>query len=111
MSALQVYQDYYVSLMDLPMNDAKFIAKLYSKGLLPGNLKSTIKAEKTPADKAMMFLDEVVGPTVKNNDLTSFKTLLSIMEEGDDDVLKKLANNIRSSLDHQPSSCGSDHGE
>ena len=93
------------------MNDAKFIAKLYSKRLLPGNLKSTIKAEKTSADKAMMFLDEVIGSTVKNNDLTSFKTLLSIMEEGDDEVLKKLANKIRSSLDHLPSSCSSDHGE
>ena len=111
MSALQVFQDYYVSLLDLPMNDAKLIGKLYSKGLLPGNLKSTIQAQQTSADKAMMLLDKVIEPSVKNNDLTSFKTLLSIMEDGDNNVLKKLANNIRSSLDHLPSSCSSDHGE
>ena len=111
MSALQVFQDYYESLIDLPMNDAKFIAKLYTKRLLPGNLKSTIQAHQTSADKAMMLLDKVIEPSVKNNDLTSFKTLLLIMEDGDNDILKKLANDIRSSLDHLPSSCSSDHGE
>ena len=70
MSSLKVFQDFYESLMDLPMNDAKFIAKLYARRLLP---------------------DQVIELSVKNNDLTSFKTLLSIMEDGDDDVLKKLA--------------------
>ena len=111
MSSLQVFQDFYESLMDLPMNDAKFIAKLYARRLLPGNLKATILAQKTSADKAMMFLDQVIELSVKNNDLTSFKTLLSIMEDGDDDILKKLANAIKSSLDHLPSSVSSDCGE
>ena len=71
----------------------------------------TSRAEKTSADKAVMLLDQVIEPSVKNNDLTPFKTLLSIMEDGDDDVLKKLANAIRSSLDHLPSSVSSDRGE
>ena len=70
-----------------------------------------ILAQHTSADKAMMFLDQVIEPSVKNNDLTSFKTSLSILEDGDDDVLKKLANTIRSSLDPLTSSVGSDRGE
>ena len=89
------------------MNDAKFIAKLYSKRLLPGNLKSTIPAQQTSADKAMMFLDQVIEPSVKNNDLASFKILLSLMEDGEDDALKKLAKKIDLSLDR----LSSDHSK
>jgi len=112
MSSLQVYQENYLSLVRLlPMDDAIFLSCLYTKNLLPGNIKATIKTEKTSAEKAVLLLDQVVEPSVKNNDLTPFKTLLSIMEDGDDDILKKLANAIKSSLDHLPSSVSSDRGE
>ena len=109
MSALQVYQDYYASLVThLPMNEIKFIAELYSKRLLPGDLKSTIQAQQTSANRAMVFLDHVIESSVQNNDIMPFKTLLSIITEDYGDYLRKLAGDIRSSLDHLPSisDCG-----
>ena len=106
MSTLQKYIKHYESLVHLlPMKDAIFMAILFSKGLLPSNLKSTIQAQQTSVEKATVFLDQVITPTLQNDNLTPFKTLLSIMEDGDDDGLKKLANMIRSSLDWVHSSC------
>ena len=44
-SIVDVFQENYPKLMRaLPMNDEYFIAELYARKLLPGNLKATIKA-------------------------------------------------------------------
>ena len=39
------------------MNDVYFMAELYSKKLLPGNLKTDIESLPTSAEKASKFLD------------------------------------------------------
>ena len=103
-AALQVFQDHYVSLVQsLPLNDAMFIARLYSKRLLPGNIKATLKSLPTPADKATEFLDQVIEPSLKNDDITPLKKLLTVME---DSGLKRLAKTIRSELSHHGSRDG-----
>ena len=79
------------------MNDDFFVAELYSKKLLPGNLKADIESLPTSAKRASKFLDDVIKPSVENNDCTKFHTLLRLMKEKIDDVtVKQLADTIRS---------------
>ena len=53
MSTVEVFQQFYSKLVKtLPMDDVVFTAELFSNDLLPGDLKSQIKSEKTSADKA-----------------------------------------------------------
>ncbi|XP_065912961.1 uncharacterized protein [Dysidea avara] len=78
----------------LPMDDAIFIAKLRSAGLLPGNLKAEIKSLKTSADKADYFLDYVILPNISVNQ-TNFHKFLKVMEESGNDTLSTLAKDIK----------------
>ena len=78
----------------LPMDDAIFIAKLRSAGLLPGNLKAEIKSLKTSADKADYFLDYVILPNLSVNQ-TNFHKFLKVMEESGNDTLSTLAKDIK----------------
>jgi len=112
MSALQVFQDNYEALVtSLPMDDVIFIAKIHSRRLLPGDIKAKLKKLDTPAEKATEFLDQMIEPFLKNDDVTPLKKLLTVMEDSGNDSLKKLAKTIRSVLDSGPSSNGSDNGE
>jgi len=112
MSALQVFEDNYETLVkSLPMADVIFLAKMRSKGLLPGNIKGTLKSLPTPADKAAEFLDQVIEPSLQSNNVTQLKKLLSIMEDYGNDALKSLAKTIRSALDSGSVSAGNDKGE
>ena len=104
-----VFQQFYSKLVEtLPMDDVKFIAKLYSEGLLPGNLKSQLKSEKTSADKAALFLDSVIEPSVTSDGGSSFDKLLHVMEDSEYQHVKELAEEIRTSLSRKRSS--SNHG-
>ena len=80
------------------MNDDYFMAELYAKKLLPGNLKADIESLPTSAKRASKFLDDVIKPSVENNDCTKFHTLLRVMKETDDVAIKELADTIRSLL-------------
>ena len=85
-----IIRKYYVDLIELlPMDDAKFRAKLYSTGLLPGNLKEEIQSKPTATEKAEHFLDYGI-----KNDTENFDKLLTIMEDDNGDHLKKLAQKI-----------------
>ena len=98
-SVLDVFQEYYTELMRaLPMNDKYFVAELYSKKLLPGNLKADIESLPTSAERASKFLDDVIKPSVENNDCTKFHTLLRLMKENDDVTVKQLADTVRGLL-------------
>ena len=93
-SVLDVFQEYYPKLMRaLPMNEC-FIAELYAKKLLPGNLKADIESLPTSARRASKFLDDVIKPSVEKNDRTKFHTLLRMMKESDDDSIRELANKL-----------------
>ena len=92
----KVFQQFYSQLVKtLPMDDAVFTAELFSNNLLPGNLKSQIKSEKTSADKAALFLDSVIKPSVTSDGGNSFDKLLHVMEASEYQHVKELAEEIR----------------
>ena len=96
-SIIDVFQGNYLNLMralELPMNDEYFMGELYTRNLLPGNLKATIKALSTGAEKASKFLDDVIKPSLESNDCTKFHTLLRVMIKNDDVTIKKLAESL-----------------
>ena len=106
----EAFQQFYSKLVEtLPMDDVKFIAKLYSKGLLPGNLKNQMKSEKTSADKAALFLDSVIEPSVTSDGGSSFDKLLHVMEDSEYQHVKELAEEIRTSQKRSTSNNGNFH--
>ena len=91
----KVFQQFYSKLVEaLPMDDAIFIAKLYSVRLLPSHLKEYVESRSpaTRAEKATRFLDQVIKLS-----MTSFTELLSVMEESEYQHVKELAKQIRTS--------------
>ena len=96
---MDVFKKYYEKLLvALPMDDVMFIAKLFSHDLLPGNLKQQVRSKNTSAEKAMYFLDNKINPDVTIGVLTSFDTLLKIIENWESDGLKEIAKEIRTTL-------------
>ena len=80
------------------MDDAVFIAKLFSNNLLPGDLKNQLKLlHRTSADKAVLFLDSVIEPSVTSDGGSSFDKLLNVMEDSEYQHVKELAKQIRMS--------------
>ena len=99
MSTSEVFKQFYVELVTmLPVDDTMFLAKLFSCDLLPGNLMNKVEAERTPADKAMCFLDGKIKHDISNGDDRSFNKLLDIMEESGNDSLKHLAMKVKTAL-------------
>ena len=96
----KVFQQFYSKLVEtLPMDDAVFVAKLFSNDLLPGDLKNQLKLlHRTSADKAVLFLDSVIEPSVTSDGGSSFDKLLHIMEDSEYQHLKELVVQIRTSL-------------
>ena len=91
-----VYKHFYSKLVKtLPMDDALFTAELFSNDLLPGNVKSQLKSEKTSADKAVLFLDSVIEPSVTSDGGSSFDKLLHVMEDIEYQHVKELAKQIK----------------
>ena len=96
----EVFKEFYCKLVEtLPMDDALFIAKLFSNDLLPGDVKNQLKLlHRTSADKALLFLDSVIEPSVTSDDGSSFDKLLNVMESCNYPCVKELANQIRASI-------------
>ena len=103
MSTSEVFQQFYVKLVKkLPMDDSLFTAELFACGLLPGDLKQQINAKNTPVDKATCFLDHKISSDVSVDNSTSFNKLLDVMEDGGNDSLKELAEEIKIALKEEP---------
>ena len=96
----RVFQQFYSKLVKtLPMDDAVFTAELFSNDLLPGDLKNQLKLlHRTSADKAVLFLDSVIEPSVTSDGGSSFDKLLHVMEDSEHQHLKELVVQIRTSL-------------
>ena len=73
-----------------------FVAKLYSRGILPRDLKNLLQG--TPEDEAALFLDSVIEPSVISGVGSSFDKLLTVMEDCEHENVKELAKLIRASL-------------
>ena len=86
----------------LPINDAVFVAKLYSYQLLDHNLKSEIEALTTTIEKSQHFLDRSIYPSIDTDDHKRFDNLLIVIETSDDTLVIELAKMIRSSLRKRP---------
>ena len=100
-TAKAVFQNYYRELVNsLPMGDTKFIAALFTKGLLPDDSKERVGLLATGAEKATFFLDRVIEPSVTTNTGNSFETLLDVMEDCGYQHVKELAKTIRTSLNN-----------
>ena len=81
------------------MDDGVFIAKLFSNDLLPGDLKNQLKLlHRMSVDKAALFLDSVIEPSVTSDGGSSFDKLLNVMENSEYQHVKELAKQIRTSL-------------
>ena len=95
----EVFKEFYSKLVEtLPMNDALFIAKLYSCDLLPDDIKEYVQSLPTRANKAMYFLDHVIKPSVTTGVGSSFDQLLNVMEDSEHQGVKELAKLIRTSV-------------
>ena len=75
---------------ELPMEDANFRALLLSADLFPGDLKQSVCAKLTPAEKAEYFINHGI-----NNDDEKFAKLVDVMAESGSSSLVRLAAQIR----------------
>ena len=93
----EVFQQFYSKLVKtLPMDDGVFTAELFSNDLLPGDLKNQLKlVHRTSADKAVLFLDSVIEPSVTSDGGSSFDKLLHVIEDSEYQHVKELAEEIR----------------
>ena len=80
------------------MDDSLFIAELFACGLLPGDLKYQVEAKKTRIDKVTCFLDSKISRDISIDNSTSLNKLLTVMEQSDNDSLKDLAKQIKTTL-------------
>ena len=98
----EVYKEFYARLVKtLPMDDVTFTAELYSRDLLPGDVRDLVKSQATRASKAAYFLDHVIEPSLANT-YGSFNKLLKVMENCEYDNVKELAELITNRLMEGP---------
>ena len=91
----EVYNSHNVQLLDLPMNEAKFIAALEQVGLFPGNSLAKVKAQSTPAEAAQYFLDNIIDKAWTDDDTnTQLDELLTVMKKWCDPAIQSLAYQI-----------------
>ena len=105
----KLFRQFYSNLVKtLPMNDAIFIAELYSRDLLPDNIKEHVESLPTTAQKASYFLDHVIKPSVTSTSgvASSFDQLLDVMEDSDYQGVRELSKLIRDSLGETTASNG-----
>ena len=95
-----VYRKHYHKLVRaLPMDDALFIAKLYSKKFLPGDALYCIEARRSRAGKAEFFLENYVAKGFdESGENKLFSELLDLLNDSDDSVLRMVAANISREL-------------
>ena len=81
------------------MQNAIFLAELFSSHLLSMDLKKVIK---TSEDKAMCFLDLKIYHDISKGDFRSFDVLLNVMKKKDSCSLNRLAEKINIALIVEP---------
>ena len=93
-SPSQVFKDYQAQLVQtLPMDDAIFQALLFKNNFFSGDKNATLNAKPTKADKALYFLNNIIGCDADS----CFETLLNVMEVFGDSVAA-LAQEIKEKI-------------
>ena len=95
-----VYKAYYAKLVKvLPMSDGLFMAQLYISQFLPDEVKISIAARATCAEKAAFFLDNYIEKGFDDDGSNPlFLDLLKLMQKSGDLELKSVANEINSRI-------------
>ena len=77
----EVFKKHYSKLVKtLPMNDAIFVAELYSCDLLPSDLRDQLNLpHRTSANKATLFLNNVIESSVISGVGSSFDNTATII--------------------------------
>ena len=103
----KVFRDLRIKLItSLPMNDAIFIELLNRENLFPGSLKEQIQGKATKSDKASLFLDKVIQPSIDIGQFECLNKLLTVMSDKvylKVDSLKQLAAEIKEKIDEESS--------
>jgi len=103
MSTSEVFRDFYAKLVKtLPMDDAVFIAELFSANLLPDDVKDRVQSMSTQADKTIYLLDHMIQPSVMSGVGRSFDDLIKVMENSEYNGVKELAKLISCRLRKRP---------
>ena len=91
----EVFNSHNVQLLDLPMNEDKFIAALKQVGLFPGNSLAKVKAQPTEAEAAQYFLDNIIDKAwMYDNSNPLLDELLTVMKKWYDPAIQSLAYQI-----------------
>ena len=80
------------------MDDVIFLATLYSRGLLPGNLKNFIHSVPSQAEKASLFLDNFIQQSLSIGHNERLFQLLQCMEGCESEILRQLAQEIHADI-------------
>ena len=74
----KIFKDFRIKLIkSLPMNDATFIELLNRENLFSGSLKEQIQGK----DKADLFLDEAIQPSIDIDQFECLNKLLTVMSD------------------------------
>ena len=96
MSAMDLFDNYYQELIhSLPMNDETFLTDLREHCLLSDDINTQMESM-TVSERASYFLDSVIKPTLHNNNVLNFHTLLNVMRESKLGNVKELSIKIKS---------------
>ena len=106
---LDVFQQFESRLVGiLPMNDVVFITELSSKHLLPGDVEDLVRLEhKTSKDKAAIFINNVIKPSIIFDGGRSLDVLFAVMENCQYQHVKASAKQMRNSLGKRSANCTS----
>ena len=103
----KVFKDFRIKLIkSLPMNDAIFIELLNRENLFSGSLKEQIQGKAAKSDKAGLFLDETIQPSIDIGQFECLNKLLTVMSDEEyliNDPLKQLAAKLREKIDEESS--------
>ena len=92
----EVFQQFYPDLVNvLPMNDVTFIAILFKRDLLSGNLKDLISAKNTRQEKSTYFLDNSIKINIDRN----LEILFTAMDNSGYKNVKELAKRMRAACE------------
>ena len=107
MSLREVFQKFYDRLIEsLPMNDKIFLGYLYQYNLLPGDLYSRIQTKSTSVEKAVLFLDCTIQPSLRIGDYGTFIRLLEVIQQSDYKYMRELAHQIEIELKKSSDTAG-----
>lgn len=100
MAYIKAYDNHVEDLVKcLPMDDARFISKLSSQQLLPGDTGERIESTATQTKKALYFLSHVIKPALDIKKTENFQKLLSIMQGCGYHHVQSLSFEIKSEID------------